>query len=358
METKILKKDELQRVVETLKAGGLVVFPTDTVYGLAALAKHPEAVSKLKALKQRPETKPLPMMVSSIDQIESVAALSIRDRKIITRWMPGALTVVFNKKSTYLDDQQKEYRTIGVRMPNDPFILEVINEVGPLLVSSANLSEAEVVKDFEAAYLTFKGKVDALVVGFSHNKLPSTVLDASDKKLKILREGDISMEEIKHDLMEYLPLTIALATDHGGFELKEKLKSKLEKWGYEVMDFGSFDEDSVDYTDTIYPAAKAVADHDADLGVIFCGTGIGASIAANKVKGIRAALVNDPGLAQVTREHNDSNILAMGGRVIDEETMLKIVSKWLMTPFSDEARHQRRIDKIKKIEEDAVDEWQ
>ncbi len=358
METKILKKDELQRVVETLKAGGLVVFPTDTVYGLAALAKHPEAVSKLKALKQRPETKPLPMMVSSIDQIESVATLNIRDRKIITRWMPGALTVVFNKKATYLDDQQKEYATIGIRMPNDPFILEVINEVGPLLVSSANLSDTEVVKDFEAAYLTFKGKVDAIVVEHNPNKAPSTVLDASEKELKILREGDVSLAEIKHDLMEYLPLTIALATDHGGFDLKEKLKVALEKWGYEVMDFGSFDHESVDYTDTVYPAAKAVANHDADLGIVFCGTGIGAAITANKVKGIRAALINDPAIAQLTREHNDSNVLAMGGRVIDEETMLKIVSRWLTTPFSHAERHQRRIDKIKKIEEVEIDEWQ
>lgn len=358
MDTKIYKKDELMQVAETLKAGGLVVFPTDTVYGLAALANHVDAVKQLKALKHRDEAKPLAMMVSSIDQIESIAALNIRDRKIITRWMPGALTVVFNKKETYLDDQQKEYATIGVRMPHDDFVLELINEVGPLLVSSANVADEAVVSNFEEAYLTFNGKVDAIVVGLNKSKSASTVLDASGKELKILREGEISLGEIKHDLLEYLPLTIAVATDHGGFEMKEKLKGYLEKWGYEVMDFGAFDPDSVDYPDTVYPAAKAVASKDADLGIVLCGTGIGASITANKVKGIRCALINDVALAQVTREHNDSNVLAMGGRVIDEETMVQIVSRWLTTPFSNDERHQRRIDKISKIEEVEIDEWQ
>ena len=356
METKILKKDNLKEVAAILKDGGLVAFPTDTVYGLAALANHPNAVKKLKKVKQRPDNKPFPMMVASIDHIESVANLSMRDRQIITRWMPGALTVVFNKSKSYVDDQQKDFPTIGIRMPNDTWILSLINEVGPLLVPSANISNDPVATNFEQVYGSFDTKIDAIVVGLTESGNPSTVLDATNQDLKVLREGEISLEEIKHDLMEYLPLTIALATDHGGFEHKEVLKNLLEKWGYEVMDFGSFDTDSVDYTDTIYPAAKAVAAKDADLGIVFCGTGIGASITANKVKGIRCALVNDLAIAQVTREHNDSNILAMGGRVIDEDTMIKIVSRWLTTPFSKEERHQRRIDKIKKIEEIEIDD--
>lgn len=356
METKILKKDDIKKVAEILKSGGLVAFPTDTVYGLASLANHAEGVKRLKEVKQRPDDKPFPMMVASIDHIEAVASLNIRDRQLITRWMPGALTVVFNKKESYLDDQQKEFKTIGVRMPDDPWILDLIKEVGPLLVPSANISNNPPAKDFEEVYHSFDAKIDAIVVGFTHDKSPSTVLDATQEELTVLREGDITLEEIKHDLMEYLPLTIALATDHGGFHMKETLKTMLEKWGYEVMDFGGFDPESIDYTDTVYPAAKAVVAKDADLGIVFCGTGIGASITANKVKGIRCALVNDLYLAQVTREHNDSNVLAMGGRVIDEETMIKIVSRWLMTPFSHDERHQRRIDKIKKIEDIEIDD--
>jgi ribose 5-phosphate isomerase B len=356
METKILNQKDLQVAVDILKNGGLVAFATDTVFGLAALANHSEGVNKLINVKQRPDNKPFPMMVSSLDHIESVAKMTSRDRKIITRWMPGALTLILNKKETYLDDKQKQYPTIGIRMPNDTWILGLIQAAGPLLVPSANISNNPPSKSFEEVYKTFDGKIEAIVVGKTNpNTIPSTVLDASKEVLTILREGDITLDSIQHDLNEYLPMTIALAADHGGFELKEKLKAMLEKWGYEVMDFGSYDTESVDYTDTVYPAAKAVAAKDADLGIVFCGTGIGASITANKVKGIRCALVNDLALAQVTREHNDSNVLAMGGRVIDEDTMIKIVSTWLTTPFSKGERHQRRIDKIKKIEDVELD---
>ncbi len=356
METKILKKEDIKSAISILKNGGLVAFPTDTVFGLAALASDKKAVSKLQEVKRRPDNKPFPMMVSSLSQIETVAKLTMRDRQIITRWMPGALTLVLNKKETYRDDQQTQFSTVGIRMPKDPWILEVIQGVGPLLVPSANISNDPPATTFEEVYKVFDGHIDAIVVDKTNHSIPSTVLDATTEELKVLRQGEITIESIKHDLTEYLPLTIALATDHGGFEMKEKLKLMLDKWGYEVMDFGSFDQEAIDYTDTVYPAAKAVANQDADLGIVFCGTGIGASITANKVKGIRCALVNDISIAQVTREHNDSNILAMGGRVIDEDTMLKIVSIWLTTPFNEESRHQRRIDKIRKIEDQEIDD--
>ncbi len=357
METKILRKQDIKVAADILKKGGLVAFPTDTVFGLAALANSKTGVEKLHRVKQRPDNKPFPMMVASLDHIEAVAKLTNRDRQIITRWMPGALTLVLNKKETYLDDQQPQFPTIGVRMPKDDWILQLIQQVGPLLVPSANISNDPPAKTFEEVYLVFDGLIDGIVVGTtSENSIPSTVLDASMDELKVLRQGDITLGSIRHDLTEYLPLTIAIACDHGGFKMKEKLKQLLEDWDYEVMDFGSFDDEAVDYPDTIYPAAKAVAAGDAELGIVFCGTGIGASITANKVKGIRCALVNDVSLAQVTREHNDSNMLAMGGRVISEEMMIKTVSTWLTTPFSEDERHQRRIDKIKKIEDIEIDD--
>jgi ribose 5-phosphate isomerase B len=145
-------------------------------------------------------------------------------------------------------------------------------------------------------------------------------------------------------------MKIALAADHGGYSHKEALKKKLIEWGYDVDDFGTNSEDSVDYSDYIYPASKAVSEGRADKGIILCGTGIGASITANKVNGIRCALVSDVTVAEVTRLHNDSNVLAMGGRVLSEDTMFKIARIWLETPFSEDARHQRRISKIAEIE--------
>ena len=146
-------------------------------------------------------------------------------------------------------------------------------------------------------------------------------------------------------------MEIALACDHGAFEHKEALKKHLEENGYKVNDFGPFVEESVDYPDTVYPACKYVADHPESLGIVMCGTGIGASIVANKVKGIRCALVYDVEVAKITREHNNSNVLASGGRLVSVEKMLEIADMWLSTAFSEDARHQRRIDKISTVEE-------
>ena len=145
-------------------------------------------------------------------------------------------------------------------------------------------------------------------------------------------------------------MKVALACDHGGFDYKEKLKAVLVSEGYEVTDFGCYSAASVDYPEMAYPCAKAVSKGEADRGIVICGTGIGVSIVANKVEGIRCALCSDLFSAQATREHNDSNMLAMGGRVISEELMLKIAKVWLETPFSNDERHMRRIEKMMNID--------
>lgn len=146
-------------------------------------------------------------------------------------------------------------------------------------------------------------------------------------------------------------LKIGLATDHGAFLHKEALKKHLLDQGYNVVDFGCFDESSVDYPDTIYPCALAVSNQEVDAGIIFCGTGIGASIVANKVKGIRCALIHSPWMAQVTKEHNNSNMIAMGGRVMDIPLVLECADVWLNTSFSFDERHQKRIDKVSALED-------
>ena len=148
-------------------------------------------------------------------------------------------------------------------------------------------------------------------------------------------------------------MKIAMACDHGAFENKEALKAKLIQEGYEVEDFGCFSADSIDYPEVAYPCAKAVAEGKADRGIVMCGTGIGVSIVANKVPGIRCAHVHDLETAKLTREHNDSNVLAMGGRIISQELIEQIAEVWLMTEFSHQERHQRRIDQIAALEKKA-----
>lgn len=144
---------------------------------------------------------------------------------------------------------------------------------------------------------------------------------------------------------------IALGSDHGGYALKVHIIKYLEEQNVPFKDYGCYDESSVDYTDFALPVAEAVASGEAEKGIIICGTGIGVSIAANKVKGIRAALCSDCFSAEATRSHNDSNILTMGERVVGPGLAVKIVDTWLNTPFSGDARHQRRIDKITAIED-------
>lgn len=144
-------------------------------------------------------------------------------------------------------------------------------------------------------------------------------------------------------------MKIAIACDHGGYRLKEVLKASMIAQGYEVIDFGTNSEDSVDYPDYAYQAAKAVANKECERGVVVCGTGIGVSIVANKVDGIRCALVHDLFSAKATRQHNDTNMIAMGGRVIGEGLALEILNTWLTTDYEG-GRHDQRIAKMMAIE--------
>ncbi len=145
-------------------------------------------------------------------------------------------------------------------------------------------------------------------------------------------------------------MKIAIGSDHGGIGLKSIVIAHLTKKGYEVCDFGTYTTDSCDYPDFAAAAAKAVASGECEKGIVLCTTGIGISIAANKVKGIRCALLSDVMSAHLTREHNDTNMMAMGAGVVGQNLALEIVDTWLGTEFSGEARHQRRIDKVMALE--------
>jgi len=141
-------------------------------------------------------------------------------------------------------------------------------------------------------------------------------------------------------------MKIAMGADHGGYELKEEIKKHILELGFEVTDFGPLSSDSVDYNEYAIKVSEAVDKGEFDRGILVCGTGIGMSVMANKVNGIRCALVHDLFTAEATRLHNDTNVLAMGGRVIGPGLALQIVDVWLNTEFSNAERHQRRISKI------------
>ncbi len=146
-------------------------------------------------------------------------------------------------------------------------------------------------------------------------------------------------------------MKVAIGADHGGFELKEKIKKFLIDSGFEVTDFGTDSPESIDYPDIAYPLAKAISEGKYDRGILICGTGIGMSLVANKVKGVRAALCSDVYSAKYSVLHNNANVLALGGRVLGEELAKEIVSVWLSQRFSEGERHVRRVGKIQKIEE-------
>lgn len=144
-------------------------------------------------------------------------------------------------------------------------------------------------------------------------------------------------------------MRISLGCDHGGLELKETIKAHLLERDFEVEDFGTYSKESCDYPDFARPAAEAVASGACERGILVCTTGIGVSITANKVKGVRCALLSDLMSAKMTRQHNDTNMMALGQGVVGPMLALQIVDIWLDTAFEG-GRHQRRIDKMMAIE--------
>ena len=145
-------------------------------------------------------------------------------------------------------------------------------------------------------------------------------------------------------------MKLAIGCDHGALTLKNALVERLTSQGYEVKDFGTYTADSCDYPDFAAPAARAVAAGECDKGIVLCTTGIGVSITANKIPGIRCALLSDVISARMTREHNDTNMMALGAGVVGQTLAFQIVDTWLNTEFSHGERHQRRIDKMMALE--------
>ena len=145
-------------------------------------------------------------------------------------------------------------------------------------------------------------------------------------------------------------MKISIGCDHGAIDLKNIVVEHLMKKGYEVADFGTYTAASCDYPEFAEAAARAVASGECEKGIVLCTTGIGVSITANKVKGIRCALLSDVMSARLTREHNDTNMMALGAGIVGKNLALEIIDTWLTTEFSHDERHQRRIDKLMAVE--------
>ena len=148
-------------------------------------------------------------------------------------------------------------------------------------------------------------------------------------------------------------MRIAIASDHAAFERKEEVKTYLCEQDYEVIDFGPDSDASMDYPDTIKQAARSVRDKEADAGIVLCGSGIGADIVANKIRGVKALLCLDEYSAEYGKKHNDTNVLVLAGRRHTFHTVKRFIDIWLNTPF-DGGRHQKRIDKITQVEEEEL----
>lgn len=197
METKRKTKEEMDEVIECLEAGGVAAFPTDTVYGLGVVYDDENALNRLKEAKGRPENKPIPLMISNLKQIESVAVVTDKAKKLIQKFMPGAFTIILKKREDVPAYVTNGFDTIGIRMPDDDFILEMMNRIGkPLLVTSANMSGMPTGTTFIEVVEQLEGRIDMIVKGMCGFKESSTIVDVSTDAVKLIRKGPISEDEI------------------------------------------------------------------------------------------------------------------------------------------------------------------
>ena len=196
METIKYKKEELDIVAQRLKCGDIIAFPTDTVFGLACLMDV-EAIKKVYLAKGRDFNKPLPMMCNSFDMINEVAYVDEKAKKIIDNFMPGAITIVFNKKDEIDDYITQGLKTIGIRVPDDEWILNLIKKIGkPIMVTSANISNTGSLLKWNDVYESMNGKIDGIVCEDARGDSSSTIVDVTNE-IKLLRQGPIDFEEIK-----------------------------------------------------------------------------------------------------------------------------------------------------------------
>ena len=199
METVLVDKENINEVIDLLNHDEVVAFPTETVFGLGVKFSHLEALEKIYEIKHRSHSKAISLMIYDPKDIEKYAYVNENAQKLIDHFMPGMITLVLKKKSILSDDFTAGYDTIGIRIPDDHFVLKLLKEVGPMLVTSANISGQETLLNDQEVYKQFKGKIKMIVKGKCKNTLASTVIKV-DEDVTILRQGCIQEEEIREVL--------------------------------------------------------------------------------------------------------------------------------------------------------------
>ena len=330
-----------------LNRSQVIAFPTETVMGLGVFFDDYSAYTLLNKIKGRPEDKPYTLMLSSTDEIEKYAYLTLRDRMIISKFMPGPITVLLRSKENIPDYVTHGTGIIGIRVPDMEVIQQMIRFAGkPLLVPSANRSGEKPFKSFKEVQEEFKDELGFVLPKDSLGQSPSTIVDLTTPEVKVIREGSISFSEIERSIHM---LKIAIGSDHGGYLYKEKIKEHLLGQGCSVIDVGTDSLESCHYPVYGIDAAQKVASGECDYGIVICTSGEGIMIAANKVKGIRCGLGYNDEVARLMREHNDANMIAFGQKFMDLDDVIKRVDIFLSTPFAG-GRHQTRVDIITDIE--------
>ncbi len=348
MDTKIYQEKEYKKIIADLNNGQVVGFPTETVYGLAVVSDNLDALEKLYQIKGRDENKPISLMVSDITTIKKIAKVNKWQEKILKEFMPGPLTVILKSKKIIIPN----YITLGIRIPKHDLILKILQTINkPLLVTSANLSNSPSLNKYIDVYKTFNGKIASLIALDANNSLASSVIDITSRPIKVLRKGLISEEDInkclKKEGKQKMKKIIAIGCDHGGLELKNSI-IKHYKNKYEFIDVGTYDTTSCDYPDYAFKVGEIVNQNKANFGILICKSGIGMSIAANKVPNIRCALVCNAKNAMLAHKHNNANVLAMGSNDVSKNIAYKIIDSYESVEF--EERHSLRISKISAYE--------
>lgn len=196
MKTQHYTRNDLDIISQEIKKGKLIALPTDTVYGLAASTNNPENYKKLILAKGRPENKPFPLMVGNLEEIERIAILSDRDRRLISKFMPGAVTFIFKAQSGVFNELPG-IETIGIRMADDPWVQDLILKSGaPIWLPSANVSGESTALSSDMVLEQLEGRIDGVVLGESGAKQSSSVIDLSNDTITVLREGKITLEMI------------------------------------------------------------------------------------------------------------------------------------------------------------------
>ena len=195
--TRVLFKKDLEETVELLKSGAVVAFPTDTVFGIGVIYNDAAAIDRMKKAKGRDASKPFPLMVADLKQLEEVAYVTDRERRIAQKYTPGALTLVLKRKDTVARESVNGFDTIAIRIPDDRFVLKLLKKAGPMFVTSANISGEPAACNEKEVMRQLDGRIEAVVRGKAGTGVASTIIDCTGEELKCLREGTISYKEIE-----------------------------------------------------------------------------------------------------------------------------------------------------------------